>query len=63
VCVSGTKCWTNISIQTHKGDEICLHTPKNKFHSQLLHAQPPPPPQRNRYPKSNGLNPTSGIFP
>ncbi len=36
---------------------------KIQFHSQLLHAQPPPPPQRNRYPKSNGLNPTSGIFP
>jgi hypothetical protein len=23
-----TKWWTNMSIQTHKGDEICLHTKK-----------------------------------
>jgi hypothetical protein len=44
------------------GRDLFTHQ-KIKFHSQLLHAQLPPPPQRNRYPKSNGLNPTSGIFP
>lgn len=44
------------------GRDLFTHQ-KIKFHSQLLHAQLPPPPLRNRYPKSNGLNPTSGIFP
>ncbi len=44
------------------GRDLFTHQ-KIKFLSQLLHAQPPPPPQRNRCPKSNGLNPTSGIFP